>query len=736
MILLPIPKTRNSGFNGTDKFLVYLLGVLVLFGVMGPLQSAEAAVAPFRIVTQSLPDGSTDGEYFAAILTSNATGPVTFTSDTLPPGLSIDSQTGFITGIPTTVAPNSPFDIDVDDGTTTLNIAGTVKITATGGGGNAGIAITSSFLDGEVGAAYADAIIVGPAGTPPFIMGVQNVPVGLKLNGETGEVSGTPQEAGRFFVIISVVDAADKKITTTQPLLVLPQDSSLQFTTEIMDNGDAGFDYSHFIAVSGQTGTVAFSAIGLPSGLNIDSATGEITGIPTEPGTYEPRFTVIDDNGTPSDTSDDSVIQTNLRMWIFPSSTSSFYWDYFGVPAAMYGRSYGIQPPIKVVTQNGIGPVAYSAEGLPAGINYDASTGELTGSSYEQGVFPVTFTAVDTGNGNETIVLKTEFIVIPPKGGDTNNIAVNLWIKTLVANDKGAGHDSWKGVYIYNANRSVGNAFDHNADAFYASLSDSERTLDAGSLKKNLYKELVFKDIDSAHPAAPGAKVKIVPKNQTMVVVLKNEGIGLTFPAESIENKISLGSRSYNLKIDLDKDPLYSGDPTRGRYLGNIGARNTSFVVANGLLRTGAADFPQLALEMYMADPLFNYSLGNTIGLRVFNGADEIFYKDITDFVKRKDVDYKGQTIRVIRTPIDFAGDPGDGDGNDKLKNFLYHPGSGLMKLKIKKPTITSAEVGKATDGVHLGIEITIGDKSYFTSVTFFEYSTGVYKTIMPNRLL
>jgi hypothetical protein len=718
-----------------DKtFVIYVLFVLSSF--MAPLQSAQATPASFRVVTQSLPDGSTDGEYFAAILTSNATGPVTFTSNTLPPGLSIDSQTGFISGIPTTVDPNSPFDIDVDDGTTTLKIAGTVKITSTGGGGNSGIAITSSFVNGEVGTAYADTIDVGPAGTPPYIMGAQNLPVGLKLNGVTGEVSGTPQEAGRFFVIISVVDDADKKITTTQPLLILPRGSTFQFTTEIMDNGDVGFDYSHLIAVSGKSGTVTFSARGLPAGLVIDSSSGEISGIPTESGTFEPTFTAVDDNGTPTDTNDDYTINTNLRMWIFPSDTSTFYWDYFGVPAAMYGRSYGIQPPIEVVSQNGVGPVVYSAEGLPAGIDYDSSTGVLTGSSYDQGVFPVTFTAVDTGKSNETIILKTEFIVIPPKGGDTNNIAVNLWLKTLLANDNGAGLDTWKGVYIYNANRSSGNAFDYKTDDFYASLNNSERTLAAGSLKKNLYKQLVFNDIDLNRPAAPGAKVKIVQKNQTMMVVVKNEGLGLTFPSESIENKISLGSRSYNLKLDMDKDPLYPGDPTRGIYIGTFGAKSTSFVVANGLLRSGGADFPQLTLEMYMADPLFNYTLGDTIELRVFNGAVEIYYKDITDFVVTKDVDYKGQTVKTIKTPLDFTGDSGDVDGNDKLRKFVYHSGSGLMKLKIKKPTITSAEVGNAADGVHLGIEITIGGKSYFTSVTFFEYSTDVYSTTMPGRLL
>ena len=564
-------------------FLIYLLVVLASF--MAPLQSAQAAPGTFRVVTQSLPDGSTDGEYFAAILTANATGPVTYTANTLPPGLSLDSNTGFITGIPTVVDPTSDFDIDVSDGTSTISFVVQAKITATGGGGNAGIAITNSLADGEVGTAYTHLIEVGDAGKSPFIFGAQYLPVGLKLNGETGEITGTPEEAGRFFVIISVIDDVDKKITTTQPLLIQPSGSTFQFETQVMDNGEVGSDYSHLIATSGATGIVAYSATGLPDGLSINSGTGEITGTPAEAGTFEPKFTAVDDNGTAGDTADDHSIQTNLRMWILPSSSSNFYWDYFGLPAAMYGREYGIQPPIDVITQNGVDPVVYSVEGLPYGIEYDTVSGVLTGTTYEQGVFPVTFTAIDNGGTGETIILKTEFIVVPPKGGDTNNIAVNLWLKNLVARDDGS-IDKWKAEYIYNANRSVGHAFDRNTDDFYASLYNSDRTLLAGQLKKNIYKQLVFNDIDLNDPAAPGAKVKIVPKYQTMLVVVKNEGLGLTFPATSVENKISLGNRSYTLKMDLEQDPAYPGDPTRGKYIKTFGAKNTSFVVANGLLRT------------------------------------------------------------------------------------------------------------------------------------------------------
>ena len=59
-------------------------------------------------------------------------------------------------------------------------------------------------------------------------------------------------------------------------------------------------------------------------------------------------------------------------------------------------RGYDRVPPILIAAVNGTS-VTYSAVGLPSGISYNTSSGELTGTAVEVGEFPVVFTATDSG---------------------------------------------------------------------------------------------------------------------------------------------------------------------------------------------------------------------------------------------------------------------------------------------------------------------------------------------------
>src|SRR5690242_12453229 len=97
-----------------------------------------AADGVFRFLTQSLPDGSTNAVYAATLLAANAKGPVTFSvsAGTLPTGTTLNATTGFITGRPTVVNQFS-VTFSANDGTSTINFATTIKISASGGGGNA-----------------------------------------------------------------------------------------------------------------------------------------------------------------------------------------------------------------------------------------------------------------------------------------------------------------------------------------------------------------------------------------------------------------------------------------------------------------------------------------------------------------------------------------------------------------------------------------------------------------------
>src|SRR4030095_14799771 len=130
----------------------YLL--LLFFALVLPLRLGADTTnnGTFRFLTQSLPVGTTNAEYVARFITANADGPVTFTaSSALPPGLSLDSLSGFLTGIPADTF-NGTITVAANDGTQQIQFAVTLKINAAGGGGNGGASFANTSLaEGRVG---------------------------------------------------------------------------------------------------------------------------------------------------------------------------------------------------------------------------------------------------------------------------------------------------------------------------------------------------------------------------------------------------------------------------------------------------------------------------------------------------------------------------------------------------------------------------------------------------------
>src|SRR5262249_42395555 len=156
-------------------------------------------------------------------------------------------------------------------------------------------------------------------------------------------------------------------------------------------------------------------ATGLPMGLSLDTATGAVTGTPTQAGSFLVTLTAND--GT-------STITTNLSMVVAPSSTSDFHWDFLGLPAAFQNTLYDRQPPIVLTAEGAPGAISYAATGLPSEITYNSGSGQLSGTPTRQGEYPVTFTATDGGN-SDVITLDAVFVVLPETGGDVSKIVVN-----------------------------------------------------------------------------------------------------------------------------------------------------------------------------------------------------------------------------------------------------------------------------------------------------------------------
>ena len=261
----------------------------------GPPSVASPAVTPNRspsLTFPAPPPGEVGVPYSRQLTVTDGTAPYTWSvsSGSLPPGLTLNSSSGLLSGTPTTAGTYS-FTVQVVDAS---GLAATRAVTLT-------IApqpsITFSPADGEVGVAYSRQPALS-GGTAPFTWSVSSgaLPGGLSISTSTGLISGTPTASGSFPVTVSATDAFGQTANRAVTLVIVPRPA---FTATTPPSGQVGVAYSHALAVTGgaQPLTWSLSAGSLPPGLSLNPSTGQLSGTPTTVGTYPFTVTVTDANG-------------------------------------------------------------------------------------------------------------------------------------------------------------------------------------------------------------------------------------------------------------------------------------------------------------------------------------------------------------------------------------------------------------------------------------------------------
>ena len=159
------------------------------------------------ITTASLPGGQVGIAYSQTLGASGGTPPYTWliTAGALPAGLSLDGSTGAITGTPTTVE-TANLTVQAADSqgvpfTATKDLSIVVLPSAL-------VITTASLPAGVEGQAYS-ASLAAAGGIAPYTWFVARVdlPEGLRLNVQTGEITGTPFEAGTANVTFQANDS-------------------------------------------------------------------------------------------------------------------------------------------------------------------------------------------------------------------------------------------------------------------------------------------------------------------------------------------------------------------------------------------------------------------------------------------------------------------------------------------------------------------------------------------------
>jgi len=315
--------------------------------------------------------------------------PTTYAASGLPSGVTINTTTGLISGIPTAAG--------------TKNV--TLSATNAGGTGTGVLVITVSAVNpanpvisstttapGQVGVPFSYQIT---ASNTPTSFSATGLPDGLGVNVTTGLISGTPTSAGVSTVTLGATNASG---TGNKTLTITITVSQPVITSALTASGQLGMAFSYQITATNSP--TSFAATGLPAGLGINVSTGLISGTPTTTGTSSVSISATNVGGT------DSAILTITVNPPTPVITS-------GLSAT---GQVGVAFSYQITASNT--PTSFGATGLPAGLTIDTTTGLISGTPTEASANNITISATNAGGtGTAVLAFFTESTVTIMRNG-------------------------------------------------------------------------------------------------------------------------------------------------------------------------------------------------------------------------------------------------------------------------------------------------------------------------------
>jgi subtilisin family serine protease len=270
---------------------------------------------PLEITTTSLPDGTVDDSYSQALAATGGTTPYTWSLDdgALPPGLTLDSATGVVSGTPT-AAGSFSFTVRATDGGAPAQAdTQALSITVAPAPVPPPQITTTALPAGTVGTPYSQALSATD-GTQPYAWSLDSgeLPPGIGLDPATGALSGTPTAQGTFAFTVRLTDAGTPAQSDTQTLSIAVAAAPLAITTASLPPATAGEFYSHSLQASGGVTPYSWTRVSgsMPRGLTLSSS-GVISGTPAKRGTS--TFTVRVTDSAGAQVSKTFSLQVNRR---------------------------------------------------------------------------------------------------------------------------------------------------------------------------------------------------------------------------------------------------------------------------------------------------------------------------------------------------------------------------------------------------------------------------------------
>jgi PKD repeat protein len=315
----------------------------------GPLLLLIESVTanPIQILTQSLPPATAQMSYSTTLNVSGGVPPYQFDleSGRLPTGLALDGSSGAISGVPAQSGSTS-FTLRVRDsasGQATAPLSLTVQPALDP------LAITTSSLPQAMEQAAYSAALSATGGTPPyqFAISAGSLPAGITLTAGNGLLAGTPTQFGIYPFDVTVSDSVSAQATVSLSITVQPAVVPLVLTTATLPPATQAVAYSAQLTVTGGSAPYSFSIVSgsLPAGVTLESASGNLTGSPSESGVFNFAAGVQDSLGTQASAALSLAVASNsgtsLQLSMAASRTTgvaplSVFFDATGTSSSNY----------------------------------------------------------------------------------------------------------------------------------------------------------------------------------------------------------------------------------------------------------------------------------------------------------------------------------------------------------------------------------------------------------------
>ena len=375
-----VPMAELAPNNSEEFSWYYAAGsTAAIATVVNQVAQAAASWDDQTIVTTAL-----NGSSYADQVSAGGTGTITYAVTngySLPPGLTLNTSSGAITGTPTTNG-NYTFRI------TATSVSGSTSSTVTTPdlaltvGQSPALASNTLTETMQLGQSYSASVTASGFPAPTYSLASGSLPAGLTLNSSTGAITGTPNTMANYSFAIRATNVFAPSgvtlVTTSASVTAAP----IYTDSAVNPRGSIGVAYSSEVLATGSPApTYSISSGALPNGLALNSATGQITGTPTATGDFSFVVTATNTYGSSSTNSLSIQIGVGPAVSIDQMPQRGFV----GVPISISTTSSGFPTPTFTLNSGT----------LPPGVTLNAQTGTLSGSPTTAGSYTFTLLATN-----------------------------------------------------------------------------------------------------------------------------------------------------------------------------------------------------------------------------------------------------------------------------------------------------------------------------------------------------